>query len=317
MLSSERWLRHRLLNAVQSLLLIGGMAGLLMLLGYLLFGAAGVWSALLAAGLLLALNPSLSQQLVLRLYRARPLSPDQAPELHGLVDELSRRAGLARRPQIFYIPSSMVNAFAVGTRTEAAIALTDGLLRQLDLRELAAVLAHEISHLQHNDLWVMGLADLFSRLTHVFALWGLLLLLINLPLMLFGLSTISWLAILVLIMAPSLSVLLQLGLSRTREYHADLGAAYLTGDPLGMARALQRLERLEGGWLEQLILPGRRNPEPSFLRTHPPTEERVRRLREISGAAALPRPLIQPSTPWQRPLGDVRSPRWRWWGHWY
>jgi len=132
-----------------------------------------------------------------------------------------------------------------------------------------------------NDLWVMGLADMFSRSTSLLLL-GQFLLLLNLPSILFSQGMVSWWAILLLIFAPNLSALAQLALSRTREYDADLSAARLTGDPECLAGALAKIERLQGGWLEQILLPGRRVLEPSLLRTHPDTEERIARLMALN-----------------------------------
>ncbi len=257
----------------------------------------------------------------MRLYRATPLTPEQAPALYHSVVELGRRAGLPRIPTLYYLPSRMVNAFATGTQKRAAIAVTDGLLRSLDSREAIAVLAHELSHIQHNDMRVMGLADLFSRLTSTLSLFGQLLLLLNLPLLIFSNAAINWFAILILIFAPNLSALAQLGLSRTREYAADLNAALLTGDPEGLARALIKIERQQGSFLEQIILPGRHTPEPSLLRTHPPTRERVRRLRELQlpPGAGPPAPPAR-STFIPNPLLDhpvTRPPRWHINGLWH
>ncbi|MEW8397501.1 MAG: M48 family metalloprotease, partial [Candidatus Thiodiazotropha sp.] len=106
--------------------------------------------------------------------------------------------------------------------------------------------------------------------------------LINLPLMLFGETALPWFPILLMLIAPSLSALAQLALSRSREYEADLGAARLTGDPVGLASALNRLEPPRHRLLERLLHPGPRIPDPSLLRTHPPTEERVERLMALT-----------------------------------
>jgi heat shock protein HtpX len=184
-------------------------------------------------------------------------------------------------PTLYYVPSRIISAFTVGHTQQSAVAVTDGLLRALDAREQIGVLAHEVSHVRSNDMWVMGLADLFSRLTSLLSLFGQLLLLINLPLVLMSQVSLNWFAILILIFAPTISTLAQLGLSRAREYDADLNAARLAGDPEGLARALAKIDRLQGSWLERVLLPGRRLPEPSLLRTHPPTQERVRRLMEL------------------------------------
>jgi heat shock protein HtpX len=218
----------------------------------------------------------------MRLFRARPLSPHEAPALIQLVESLARRAGLADTPRLYYLPSDVMNAFTSGTRRNAAIALSDGLLRRMAWREISGVIAHEMMHIVNHDTRLMAFADLTSRLTGFLSLTGQLLLLINLPLLILGQETIPLLPILVLIAAPSISALVQLALSRSREYEADLGAVELTGDPLGLASALNKLEAPRNGLLSRLFHPGPRIPDPSLLRTHPPTEERVRRLLELA-----------------------------------
>jgi len=257
------------------------MAGFLVLLGWLLWGRDGILLLVMVGVFGVLINPSLSPRLVMRLYGASPTTPNQAPVLWNALSELAERAKLPAIPSLYYVPSRMLGAFAVGTREQAAIAVTDGLLRQLEVRELVAVLAHEISHIRNNDLWVMGLADMFSRVTSILSLMGQFLLLLNLPLILLSVGYINWAAILLLVFAPSLSALAQLALSRTREYDADLNAVRLTGDPEGLARALTRIDRVQGRWLERILMPGRRVPEPSLLRTHPETHERIARLMEL------------------------------------
>lgn len=313
-MNRAEWHRHSFLNRLQSLLLIGFMAGFLALLGYLIWGSEGLLQLLVFGVILALLNPVASPWLVLRLYRARPLRPTEAPELYAAVTELARRAELSA-PALYYVPSHMVNAFAVGSRREAAVAVTDGLLRTLTLREVAGVLAHELSHIRNNDLRVMGLADLMSRLTSMLSLCGQLLLIMNL---LEAGIQVSWWTILLLILAPQLALLAQLGLSRTREYNGDLNAALLTGDPEGLASALVKIERRQRRLLD-LLLPGWGLPEPSWLRTHPATDERVRRL-----VALAPREgawLSGPSTGWAPGVLELapRSarPRYHVGGLWY
>lgn len=320
-IDAQTWLHHAWLNRLQSVLLLAALGGLLALLGWLLWGVDGVLMLLVLGAVMVLLGPSVTPRLVMRLYGASALSPTQAPMLYAVVRELARRAGLPSVPTLHYVPSPMVNAFAVGRRDTAAIAVTDGLLRVLDRREQIGVLAHEVSHICANDIWVMGLADLFSRLTSLLSLFGQLLLLINLPLVLMSEAAINWFAILILIFAPTLSALAQLGLSRTREYHADLNAAGLTGDPEGLARALVKIERVQGRWLERLFLPGRSVPDPSLLRTHPPTEERVARLLALQQPADEGAWTIEAGPmPWAELPGDgraMRRPRWRISGLWY
>lgn len=313
------WRHHAWRNRLQSLALLAAMGGFLALLGWLLWGDEGV-VMLLAVGVAgVLIHPTLSPRLVMRLYGAAPVSPRRVPSLWAVLSRLAERAGLPAVPQLYYVPSLVVNAFAVGRRRRAVVAVTDGLLRQLDLRELAGVLAHEISHVRNDDLWIMGLADTFSRTTSLLSLVGQFLLLLNLPLLLFSAATVNWYAIALLILAPNVSGLAQLALSRTREYDADLDAARLTGDPDGLANALLKIEGAQGGWWERVLMPGRRVPVPSLLRTHPETRERIDRLMalkprlEKSGDLPLGGPFDPPSG-LGRPAGP---PRRRFHGLWY
>lgn len=313
--------RHKLRNVAQSVLLLGGMIVLLGLCGWILFGPDGLVGMGIGTALALLFSPRISPHMVLRLYRARELGPIDLPEVFDAVVRLADRAGLERRPRLYYVPSAMLNAFAVGDRDDAALVVTDGLLRALTLRELIGVLAHEISHVRNNDLWLMGLADVVGRLTRLMTLFGVVLLLLGLPLWLTGAAGPPLLLIPLLLFAPQLTVLLQLALSRSREFDADLDAAGLTGDPEGLALALVKLERYQRGLWEQILMPGYRLPEPSLLRTHPPTEQRVERLRALYGRAReAPAPLWDfgdavPRQPgWPR---TVATPRGRLVGYWY
>lgn len=311
---------HKLRNLLHSVLLVLGMALLVSLSAWALWGDQGVLWGLTAAILAMALSPSVPPSIVLSLYRARPLSRADLPEVYAGLDELVRRANLPATPRLYYLPSAMLNAFATGNRRAAAIAVTDGMLRNLSLRELLGVLAHEISHIASGDLWIMNMADAMSRVTALMSYVGLLLLALNLPLIALGLVAVPWLLVLVLLLAPSVMSLLQLALSRTREFDADLGAARLSGDPEGLASALAKLERRQGRLWEGVLLPGRRVPDPSLLRTHPPTYERIRRLmqlREHRPDLEALKPTMGPVT---LPLGWLpvhRGPRRRWNGLWY
>ena len=313
--------RHKVRNIVQSVLLLGGMVLLLGLCGWLVFGPDGMVGLGLGAALALAFSPGVSPQIVLRMYRARQIEPWQLPEVHALVERLAERAGIEGSLRLFYVPSSILNAFAVGDRNDAAIALTDGMLRALTLRELAGVLAHEISHIRNNDLWLMGLADVVGRLTRLMSLFGLALLILGLPMWLAGAAGVSLLVIPLLLFAPQLALLLQLALSRAREFDADLDAAGLTDDPAGLASALAKLERYQRGVWERIFMPDYRLPEPSLLRTHPPTAERVARLQQLYGAPgdrqaapSLARERTPTEIPWAR---TAVAPRSRAFGYWY
>ncbi|MDH3670593.1 MAG: zinc metalloprotease HtpX [Gammaproteobacteria bacterium] len=281
-MNPDRVTAHKLNNLLQSIMLLAGMAALLGLLGWLLAGIKGViWAGIIGVVFLLV-SPRASPRLVFKLSGARPLSMAEAPGLYALVKTLALRARLPTLPQLYYVPTQAMNAFTVGNRRQAMIAITDGLLRGLTRRELTGVLAHEVSHVDNNDMWVMTLADTVNRLTSSFSLFGQVLLFINLPLILLGKSGFSWLAILILVFAPTLSVLLQLALSRTREFDADLGAAQITHDPLGLASALKKLHHYHSGSLRRALVPGRPIPNSSMLRTHPKSEERIRRLVSLA-----------------------------------
>jgi heat shock protein HtpX len=281
-MDESQWLKHKLLNTIQSLFLVITMTVVLGLLGWLIGGGIMAFYAIALVVAIYLFNPILSPHLILKMYRTKKITYYHTPNLYAILTTLAQRANLPKVPQLVYLPSDVMNAFAVGTSKKAAIALSDGLLRRLSLRELSGVLAHEISHIRHNDMRIMGFADITNRLTNFLSLLGYFLLLLSLPLLLFDVYFISWSAILLLILAPIITNLLQLALSRTREYNADLGAAQLLGDPEALALALIKIERYQGGhFLEKILLPGHYSPEPSLLRTHPPIKERVRRLLDL------------------------------------
>ncbi len=305
--------RHRWLNRLQTALLVLTLPGIAAVAGSLLLGDGGLWLALAAAGFTLLLEPAAASGLTLRLYGARPLYPDEAPDLWAVLRELAARAGLPAVPVPHYVPSGVVNAFATGSKHHAAIALTDGLLRSLTPRELTGVLGHEIAHIANEDLRVMGLADSISRLTHLLALLGQLAIVLSLPTLLLGVTEVNWPALLLLAVAPQLALLAQLGLSRVREFDADRLAAELTGDPHGLASALAKIERVSRSW-RAWLLPGWGNPEPSWLRTHPATAERIERLLELAPPPAMP-PF--PSARFDPEVTvSPRPPRWRTGGLW-
>ncbi|MDX2288702.1 MAG: M48 family metalloprotease [Hyphomicrobiaceae bacterium] len=311
---------HRQRNLIHSALILGGMGGLVALAAYLLSGPAGVVASLLVVAGLAVLAPQVPPETVMRIYSARLVVPGSDP-LSRLVDELAARGELERRPQLYIVPSATLNAFATGTPGHAAIALTEGLVRRLTLREIAGVIGHEISHIRNNDLALMGLADIMTRFVQMLSYVALGLMLWNMVGMASGDRTLSWWGILLLYLAPTCMSLLQLGLSRAREFDADLEGAMLTGDPLGLASALARLERYTGQFWEDLVypVPGRRVPQPSLLRSHPETHERIARLQALTAD----RPLEQITVlegPMLSPAGfgpQQMRPRHRFPGLWY
>jgi len=313
-----RQLKARLRNAIHSLALVGGIGLITVFSAYALFGRGGIIWAVALVAILALFGPAFAPEAIMKMFKARPLEKGRATELVQIVQELTQRAGLRAAPQIFVIPSPALNAFAIGSRSHAVIGVTEGILRRLELRELAGVLAHEISHVRNNDIWVMSLADVLSRLTRFMSIFAIILFFLSLPGAFFASQPVPWLAIGLLYFAPLLSSLLQLALSRSREYEADLGAATLTGDPAALASALNKLERYQGNMWEDMFMPNRRIPAPSVLRTHPETASRVERLLQLKGQISTPAlPISNPSAhvagygtmpPW---------PRFHWTGFWF
>ncbi len=299
-------------NRGQSTQIILAMFGILALTGYIMWGVNGVIGAVLLSLFLIYSVSRASPKMLLKMYKAKALGPRDLPELQDLFDRLVERAELEHPPTLYYVPSKMLNAFATGREEQAVVAVTHGLLQHMNNREIAGVLAHELSHIKHKDVWVMGLADVFSRLTNTMGQIGQLMLLLSLGALLLDIKPpIPMLCVVVLLLAPLGSTLLQLALSRTREYEADLGAVRITGDPAGLASALQKVEKAKKSWL-QAVMPGRKIPEPAMLRTHPPTQERVERLMALEGGLDVPVPVSIPELMVNPPRGyEVRRrPRW-------
>lgn len=274
-------------NQLQSLLLVFCMGLLMVAIGWLLFGQLGVLLAIGIAAYNLLFGPAISPRAVLRAYHAQPITTYEAPELLQLFSRLLERTNLAHPVQLWYVPSQVPNAFAVGSGSNASIAVTDGLLRLMNQRELAGVLAHELAHVRHQDTTVMGIADTMGRIATSIARLGALTILLGLPTLLFGNGLGSTFAAGLLMMGAPLAVfLLQMALSRTREFNADLGAVEITGDPPGLAAALEKLERVsQGGWLSQVLKPGQNRIDPSWIRSHPATKDRVRQLQEVANSS--------------------------------
>ena len=254
--------------------------------GMLLFGSIG-----------LVVNFAMywfSDRIALMAHRAQPVTREQAPELYQIVERLTRKAGMPM-PRVYVIPSETPNAFATGRNpSHAAVAVTEGILHILDWRELEGVLAHEISHVRNRDVLIAtiaaAVAGLVSSLGHVIQ-WGALL-------GGFGrsddegrgniFSVLAW-----AILAPILALVIQLAVSRSREYGADASGAELLGDPDPLASALEKLEEANqvrpyefaGPATAHLFivnpLHGAAGRLMQLFSTHPPIEERVRRLREM------------------------------------
>lgn len=244
---------------------------------WLLAGVIGVVVAALVVGVLMVLIPNLPPSTVMRMFRARPIAPWDAPELKRMARELGRRAGLDAPPALYWLPERRVNAFSTGGPHRSAIALSDMTLRVLSPIQMACVLAHEMSHVTAGDTGFMRVAAALAQVTQLVALMGMILIL---SVVFSGGAVPLWI-VFVFAFAPTAVTLLRLAFSRDREYAADLGAARLTGDPLAVAGTLKRIDELSRlGWAGYMgDLAG---AMPRWLSTHPPTGERVRRLQALA-----------------------------------
>ena len=281
-------IRHKLLNVIQSLALVLLLAGLMAYVAYIIAGEWMAWLAFVMVIILFFANPMITPQFILHMYRAQSISREEAPDLMHLLDVIAQRAGLEKTPRLYYVSSRVLNAFAIGSVHDSVIVVSSSILNRLTFAELAGILAHEITHIKNNDIRVMTFADIAGRMTKVLSIFGQLFVLISLPLLLFAGAHINWLPLIILICAPLFSDLVQLGLSRLREYDADLGSAILLGDGRLLASALRKLEHYEHNYLGSVFIPVQKIPEPSLLRTHPPLEERIRRLLEFHSEHEIP-----------------------------
>lgn len=297
-------------NTLHTILLILALAVLAAFVGFVLGGRMGLIGAVLLTVFGFAMGSRASAALVLRMYKAQPIHQSQAPQLFAIYNELCHRAKLSPTPKLYYIPSRMPNAFAVGVGKSSAVAVTDGIIRMMNPRELAGILAHEITHVQCRDTSVLGVADIFSRTISVLSRMGLLMMFFSFS-SFFGKSALSfWITGGILFFSPTVAVMLQLALSRTREFNADRGAAELTGDAFGLSSALKKIERTtQGGMLQRILRPGARRQQPAMLRTHPPTDDRVAALMEIANELEARQRLPQEIIPDERRLKAVDHAR--------
>jgi heat shock protein HtpX len=248
----------------------------LLLAAGIVLGLTGAFLLLAAAVVAVSVRGQMPLHTILRMRGAVPVSAYQAPALHGLLDELARRAELPARPALYFVARPEPEAFTVASGDAAAIVVSRGVLDVLDRHELAGVLAHEVSHVKARDSRLLALMHAMRQLTGSVVLVGVMAVLFSL----LGLfPPVSPLVPLLLVL-PGMSMAATLAVSRTREFDADLGAAALLGDPEPLARALHKLERIHSGLLGTLGIPAESIVPPS-LRTHPPTRERVQRLMAL------------------------------------
>lgn len=210
------------------------------------------------------------------------LAPQDDPELYRTVAILARRADLPVVPPVYVLPSYRAEAYTTGVGSRAVLLLSRGVLDTLSLREVAAVVAHEISHIRNLDLPLFALAGAMQNLTRLIAGFLSVLVLATIPFLLLGIVLVPPQALLYMAVVPVVSLLTQLALLRTREFQADRGAVELTGDPQALASALIRLEGVHRPWWNVVLsTPGGSSRLQNLLRTHPGTAERVERIMEI------------------------------------
>jgi heat shock protein HtpX len=279
------------MNTIKTGLLLGVLTGLLMLIGGYFGGKQGVVIAFIFATAMNFGAYWFSDKLILRMYNAQEVGESQAPQLYVMVKDLALKAGLPM-PKVYIVPGDTPNAFATGRNEEhAVVAVTEGILRMLNREELEGVLAHELTHIKNKDMLIGSIAATLA---------GAIVMLANMA---------QWAAIfggssrddseegsgvigliMMAILAPIAATIIQMAISRSREYLADEGGARVSGKPYGLAGALEKLSRASQA------VPMEANPSTAHMfivnpltgkslmnlfSTHPPIEERVARLRSM------------------------------------
>jgi heat shock protein HtpX len=280
-------------NNIKTLFLLAGLTAIMVFLGKAIGGQQGMMIAFILALGMNFISYWFSDKIVLRMYGAQEVDPSQAPELHQIVEELAREAGVPK-PKVYVVPTESPNAFATGRNPEhGAVAVTEGILRLLTPTELKGVLAHEMGHIAHRDILIQTVAATLAGAIMIvadMARWG--------AMMGGGASQegeersgVGTLGMLVMaIMAPFAAMLIQMAISRSREYLADDAGARFSHNPESLARALEKLAY----GVQAAPMQASPATEPLFIvnpltggglmslfSTHPPIEERIARLRAM------------------------------------
>ncbi len=285
------------MNGVKTALLLGALTGLLLVAGQALGGQTGMMIALVIAVAMNFGSYWFSDKLVLKIYRARPVTRAEAPVLYDVVQELASRAGLPM-PKVYIMDKDAPNAFATGRDPKhAAVAATTGLLRIMTREELAGVMAHELAHVEHRDTLIGAIAATIAGAIAMLANFAQFALLFGGRRD--GEGSNPFVMLITMILAPIAASLIQMAVSRSREFAADARGAAIAGNPLWLARALRKLSQANAripmpdaethpATAHMFIVnPLKGKNLAQLFSTHPPVEERIRRLE----AAASGRPL--------------------------
>jgi heat shock protein HtpX len=284
-------------NTVKTTLLLGALTGMFVMIGSALGGTGGMVFAFFFAILMNMGAWWFSDKLALAMSGAREVSPQEAPELHASVERLVARAGLPK-PRVYMIQQDAPNAFATGRSPKhSAVAVTTGIMRVLNRDELEGVIAHELAHIKNRDTLIACIAAMFAGAISMLAnmaQWALI----------FGgfggsndddegaAGLVG--SLFLIILAPIIAMIIQLAISRSREFGADAGGARILGDPLPLANALEKLERAASrspmhvspaASHMYIVNPLRGGGVTELFRTHPLTEKRIARLRTMSRAS--------------------------------
>ena len=278
-------------NWVKTAVLMAAIMALFGIIGGMIGGRSGMLLALLFGGAMNVFSYWFSDQMVLRMYNAREVGEDSAPQFYAMVRELTQRAGLPM-PRVYLIDEEQPNAFATGRNPQhAAVAATTGILRLLSAQEIRGVMAHELAHVQHRDILISTISATMAGAISALANFA----------MFFGgrdedgrpANPIA--GILVAFLAPLAASLIQMAISRAREFEADRGGAEISGDPQALADALGKIQMYAEGRIP--MAPAEAHPETAqmmilnplssggirgLFSTHPPTEERIARLRAMA-----------------------------------
>jgi heat shock protein HtpX len=279
-------------NALKTTLLLGLMTGLLMWVGQMVGGSQGLVLGLVFAGVMNLGAYWFSDKIVLKMYRAQPVTESDAPELYRIVRELAAGAQMPM-PAVYIIPGEAPNAFATGrSPSHAAVAVTEGILRLLNRDELRGVLAHELSHVRNRDTLISAIAATLAGVVLMvadMARWAAIFGGVRRDEREEGAGPLGFLALVIL--APLAATLIRLAISRAREYEADATGARLSHTPHALAAALEKIatsadqQALPAGPATAhlfIVNPLTGNWLRSLFSTHPPVEERIRRLRTMA-----------------------------------